>query len=734
MSELYNGGSDSFGFITQCYLDYANEVICRRALPDLRDGLKVSTRRILYSAYMNKTKELRKCIPIVADAVTLHPHGDQSVYSAFTLMTDENGSCNVPMFNGLGNLGKVYLSRKPADMRYPKAKVSENIEDLFKDKEVMELVPAEEGVGMEPKVLNAIYPLILINGTMGIAVSVGTKIPSFNFSDVIDLTIKYLRNGSLEITDIIDPDFPTGGILVKNDTELAKIMKTGSGKLKIRARVEIEGKDILVKEVPYEKTVESMLTAIKNADIREITYAANTEGRDSKALLTIECRSKAVVDYVLKELYRRNILQTSYAANIVVTENEVPYMLGVHGIIERWCAWRQGVVKRKFTELLRGINEKIPVLDYFIRLTSNPEWKAEYIRRSTGESKASADKYLCEIFPDIPREVCNWISERAITAFNRGGKYAEQLKGLLAAKAEYEYNLANPKDYIINELQELVSQKGNKFPRKTEITYTDYKFSRVVEEEEEDTSECIYTLLESGFLMKTRDRHPEGEVNGVKVLCEFNALANEVLIGFDNYGRLVRFAGKEIPYTMKGELGEYLPKLLGAVSTPNYRVLYLGVLDGSTRMLVYSDGYVGFLDTSEFMDKRVVRVVTNGVCERVYNKLLEVYEESDVPDYIIAANEDEKGNIRVGICSTASIIHKSRLSRTKVFDGKVDVEYLYGLSVDRFYTFMSNPGNYLGKVRKLTDTVYEDIEFEDSRYAEYMYDEPLNIAIEGLLK
>lgn len=723
MSKVYVGTSDSFDFLTDCYLDYANEVICRRALQDLRDGQKKVNRRIIYSAYENRKPTKQKCIPFVADAVKLHPHGDQAVYGAFTLMTDENGSCNMPLFEGLGNLGKVFSSKKPADMRYPKAKVNKNLEEFFfKDKDVMHLIPAEEGEGSEPEVLNATFPIVLVNGTMGIAVSVGTKVPSFNFGDVIDLTVKYLEEGKLDVSDIIVPDFPTGGVIVRNDAELAKIMATGKGKLKIRANVEIVGNQILVKEVPYGRTVESIKALIDNSGIKDIQYCTITVGRNSPSLMVIKCRSKRVVDFVLKELYRRNILQNVYASNIVVTEKEVPYILGVHKIIERWCAWRVGVVKEKFTNLLNSIQEEMLTLDYFTRLVQNPEWKANYTKLALYNTKADADGYLYEIFPDISQGICDWIRGRSISAFNNGGRYVKRLEELKEAEKYYQESLKNPEVYMINEMKELKENRAGEYERKTQVTYTDYKFSKIADSDDiEDDSYCVWTLRKDGFLMKTRDYQRSNFEEG-EILSEFAGAANSILIGFDNFGRVLRVIGKEIPFTAYGDNGTYLPRYFDCTFQEDYRVLYMGLLDGTKRMLVYRDGYIGFFDTSKYYGKRNIKIVNNGVCLAVYDKLLEVYEESDIPQQIMFA-DDTDDIVRVGIVTIEGLIEKSSLSRTKIFQGEVNTPYLKEFNGMDVYNYLEKAEDYMGKFKVLKHEIYGDpSELRDGLYLDICLD------------
>ena len=432
MNEIYNGSSDGFNYLVDGYMDYSREVIAHRAIPDLRDGLKPVQRRIIYSAKINDKKQLQKCAVVVADAMKLHPHGDSSVYGAFCLMTDTNGSWNMPLFKGMGNLGKVYSSDPPAAYRYPKAMLHPNAEEYFKEKDIFKLVQSEEGDGVEPEVLLPSYPTVLVNGTAGIAVSVGTRIPSFNFMDVIDLTKKYITDGKLDpVKDIIYPDFPTGGVIVKTDSEVAKIMATGTGKVKIRANVEIQGSDIVVNEVPFGKTFEGIVKQVESAEMREIKSVINMTGNNTDGRVIITCRSKKVVDFVLLELYRRGILQTTFASNILVINDGKPYILGVHGIIADWVAFRREVILKKFEHELEGITSELTTLSYFIKLVGNAEWKNTYVEKATKQSKKDADAYLHEIFPDIPVDVCDWINGRAISAFNNGGRYSFQRKGTL---------------------------------------------------------------------------------------------------------------------------------------------------------------------------------------------------------------------------------------------------------------------------------------------------------------
>lgn len=695
---LYDGSSDGAKEVVDGYVDYAMNIISARAIPDVRDGLKKVTRRILYTAYNDKKNDrFQKSAKLVGDTMgNLHPHGDGAIYGAMVLMTDENGSCNVPFLHARGGMGSVNLSDKPSAMRYTNWMINKYTHELFKAPEVMKMIPSEEGEGFEPEVLNASFPVVLVNGASGIAVATGTRMPSFNFHDVLDLVVKYIENdGKLTTDDMIIPDFPTGGVLVCNNTEIAKIMLTGKGKLKVRAKVEIEGNAILVKEVPFGKTVENIVDNINKANIREITKVSNLTGRGARAFIKIICKSKKVVEQVLMELYQKNILQNVFASSMLVINGGEPQIVGVFDVVKIWYDWYCDLMKKHFKATIDGLQEEKTTLSYFIQLTDNEEWKDEYIRLCTKVGEGEADEYLRSVLEGIPESTVSWIRGRRISAFNRGGKYRTRYETLLQLEEDCKYNIDHTAMYVRDEILALKKDNAKEFSRKTEVTYRDYRFSKVSDSYDvEDTSFCVYTLKKDGFLTKTRNFEDDGNV-----LCRIDARANSVLIGFDNFGRVLRIPGKEVPFTAPGDKGLYLPKYFDATFEENYKVLYLSLLDGSKKMLVYRDGYIGFFDTSEYYGKKNIRVVSKGVCIAVMDKLLHVYEEEDIPDCLLLA-DDTKDKIRVGVVVIDGVIEKSRLSRTKVLSGTdIDTHYLKGFKGIQCAMFISNVDSYVGKLK-----------------------------------
>ena len=722
---LYNGNSEGFSFVVDGYLEYAAEILTRRSMPSLYDGLKPVSRRILYAinSFTKRSEGFRKSGTLVGRALDLHPHGDASIYQTMVSMTDSNGSLNVPLLEGQGFFGKVYSAGKAAAMRYTKAKLSEYSEDYFRDMDVCEFMPSEEGEGEEPVLLPVRYPISLVNGTTGLAVGVASLIPSFNFNDVINLTIKGIQKGfeNLDHTDIIVPDLPTGGVIVRNDEELAKIMKTGRGKLNVRAKVATEGKKILVQEVPFGKTVDGILKSIKASDISNITEAHISTGFGSNSLLTITCKTKKVVDQVLIELYRKKILQSTLSSNmLLIGEDDTPRIIGVYDVIKEWYEWRSRLCVKKFQKALEKIDKDIETYDYFKRLIDDKASKDEYINIMTHKPKREATAYLKKIFPDIPDDVCTWIGDRSLSVFYDGGRYYKRSIVLAETKEIYKSYIADISSYIIQDLQDLLSVRGSKFPRKTEISYNDYRFNVIRIEEKEDDSFCFYYLYKSGFLKKNRD-----ELDDKDILCKIPAKANSILIGFDNFSRLLRVIGSEIEYTAWNQSGTYLPKYFGVVDTGSnteaikkYQILYLCELDGSTKYLLYKDGYIGVFDTSEFLNKKRIKVVTDGVDTRVYDLLLDIVDEQDLKDYIVFA--DDHNSVKFGIVPVRNIKHKSRKTRTKVLQARrrdvINCNHFANMSTTDVFRLMPDPNECMGNFRTCSNITGDVSVFIEGKY------------------
>jgi DNA gyrase subunit A len=678
MSEIYNGDSQGFDLMCDGYIDYAKEVISHRSVPDLRDGLKPIGRRCLYATSKLNNKSFSKSVTVLGEILKLHPHGDTSVYGSLCTIVDSNGTMNLPLFEGQGNFGRVYSSGSPAAPRYTKTKLNSYSELYLRDINAVEMVVSEEGDGFEPVVLPVRFPSALINGTSGMAVSVATAIPSFNLNDVIEITQDIIKTG--EPSRNIVPDFPTGGILVSDESELAKIMLTGKGRLKIRAKVEIEGKVILVKEVPFGKTVENIIKNIDKAEISGIQSAFDASGSTSDTLLKITCKTQKVVDQVLLALYKHRILQTSFSSNMLFIKDKEPLYLGVKDTILHWLDWRRSVVKLKFEKLIDSLKEEEERLVYFTQLVRNLEWRDTYTDTVVKNGKKAGSTYLKGIFPDIDDSNCEWIADRNIASFNKGERYETRLATLLETKSEYQNVLKDIDTYILNDLEEVKNECRGVSARRTEVTYYDYKFTTNREKEPEDDSFCVYTVYKDGFLTKTRSGD---NIDNKEVLTEIHAQANSILIGFDCFGRVLRVYGTDIPFTQKGSNGVYLNNYFEVPEDEeDYSIPYMSLLDGTKKMIVYKDGYAGFLDTSEWLDKtKKSKTLLNGVCRHVFDKLLEVYEEDEIPEYMLFVDDTQPKGVKLGLVKSSGIKEVGRITRTRILPGRdIETKYIKPLS------------------------------------------------------
>ena len=715
MLDIYSGSSDGFRELTEGYIDYAKEVIVNRSVPDIRDGLKPVHRRVLYSLYEKKQygdrKELAKSMSLTGMVLHYHPHGDTSVYDAMCRMTDLNGSFSIPLLRGQGNLGVVYSDSPAAASRYTYMLMNDDAVNMFfQDMEGCEFGLSESGDFLEPVALPVRFPYILVNSTTGMAVSVGTKIPSFNFWDVIDLTQKYLKGEDIK-DEVLVPDYPTGGYYIYNINELKKIMMTGNGAIKLRAEVEVNGREIIVSEIPYGRSKEKIREAILKDKPVGLQNVIDASDYDHPVKLIITCASKAVVDDVLLELYRRNLLQTQTRSNILTVMNDVPVVGGVFTILEKWVEWRKEVVKAKFTKAIEELKESLPTLEIFNKLLSDPEAKEKFLDLMVNKTSYEAKEYLISKYGSS--EAATWICGRRVSAFNGSeSKYKSQYETTLNTIALYQGYIENVEDYIYNDLEDLKKQCVGKFARRTKISKTDYKFSRAIDNSNSSDSHpvsALYTLSYDGWLKKVpgySEFNLEEAKTDPKIAWYATGDTNSLIVMFDNYGRILRYTGNELADSDMSEMGQYIPNLVNGDVAKDYQVMYMTIADGSKKMLIYRDGYVGFLDTAEFQKQgKKVHVLDRGVCPSVHDMLVDVVDLIDDDKEYLMVCDWVGSNLRYGMKYIKDIPESRRVSRRKVFSSSNPDIIGYALLDEHdALNYFEDPDMFMGKLRYVPKT------------------------------
>jgi DNA gyrase subunit A len=360
------------------YLDYAMSVIVSRALPDVRDGLKPVHRRILYamkeSGY-DYNKPYRKSARIVGDVMgKYHPHGDSAIYDSMVRMAQEF-SMRLPLIDGQGNFGSMD-GDPPAAMRYTEARMNKTAHALIADidRDTVDFKANYDDTTVEPTVLPAQYPNILVNGAGGIAVGMATNIPPHNLGELIDACCALIDDPSLTIDDLIEkyvfgPDFPTGGIIL-GQTGLRSAFHTGRGSVIMRGKTEIEEvrKDrmaIIITEVPYQvnkaRMIESMAHLVRDKKIEGISDLRDESDRQGVRVV-VEIKKGHHPEIVLNQLFKFTALQTSFGVNMLALNQGRPELLNLKQILEAFLVFREEVITRRTIFELGKARDKAHVL------------------------------------------------------------------------------------------------------------------------------------------------------------------------------------------------------------------------------------------------------------------------------------------------------------------------------------------------------------------------------------
>lgn len=359
------------------YLDYAMSVIVSRALPDVRDGLKPVHRRILYAMHgmgLVHNKSYRKSAAVIGEVISkYHPHGDTSIYDALVRMA-QDFSLRAPLIDGQGNYGSIDAD-PPAAMRYTECKLEKISQMLLLDidRDTVDFQENYDGRELEPRVLPARFPNLLVNGSGGIAVGMATNIPPHNLGEVIDGCIAIIDNPSISLEDMIQivpgPDFPTGAEIL-GPSGVASAYATGRGSILIRAKTHIEEirdnrQAIIITEIPYQVNkrtlVEKIAELIRDKRIEAISTVRDESDRDGYRVV-IELKRDAVSQVVLNQLYKYTPMQSSFGCNIVALNGGKPQQMGLLDILKAFVAFREEVVLRRTKYLLGKARDRAHVL------------------------------------------------------------------------------------------------------------------------------------------------------------------------------------------------------------------------------------------------------------------------------------------------------------------------------------------------------------------------------------
>lgn len=390
------------------YLDYSMSVITSRAIPDARDGLKPVQRRVLYDMselHINADKPHRKSARIVGDTMgKYHPHGDSSIYETLVVLT-QDWKKGMPLIDGHGNFGSIEGDGAAA-MRYTEAKLTKFTQEVFlKDLDkTVDFVANYDETEKEPAVLPVRIPNLLLNGVEGIAVGMSTSMPPHNLAEICDVCIAYIRNRLISVEELMyimpGPDFPTGGI-VANRSDLLNIYRTGTGKIKLRGKIEIElgrrksDKDrLIVTEIPYtmigaglNKFLQDVADLVESKKLPEVVDISNQSDKNGTRIV-LELRKDADIDRVKNMLYKKTKLEDSFGVNMLAIAQGRPETLNLLSILQNFLDFQYENATKKYNILLEKEIEKKEIQEGLIRACDCIDQIIAILRKSKNISLA----------------------------------------------------------------------------------------------------------------------------------------------------------------------------------------------------------------------------------------------------------------------------------------------------------------------------------------------------------
>jgi DNA gyrase subunit A len=637
------------------YLDYSMSVIIGRALPDVRDGLKPVHRRILYTMQqmgLQPNRATRKCARIVGDVMgKYHPHGNLAVYDALVRLA-QPWSLRYPLIFGQGNFGSMDGDPPAAD-RYTEAKLAQVATPLLEDldKETVDFSPNYDGSEVEPDVLPARIPNLLVNGSDGIAVGMATKIPPHNLTEIVDATITLINNPNAQLAEILKfvqgPDFPTAGI-IHGRAGIFEAYRTGRGRFQMRAKAAIESitKDrqaIIITEIPYQvnkaKLVERIAALVNDKEIENISDVRDESDRDGLRVV-VELKRGAEPQIILNQLFKHTQMQEGFSMILLAVVNGQPRELGLIPAIKYFIEHRVDVVRRRTAYLLAKAKDREHILEGYLTALDRLDNVIAIIRGSANRADARENLVLYfggkkidinttgrapKLDADKPftSKQADAILELQLHRLTKLSidEISKELTDVRGNIAEYESILASEaklRKVIIKELEEVKKLYGDE--RRTRI---EDEAAEIVLEDLIADEQVAVTVSHSGYLKRTpistyrMQRRGGTGRTGMKTRDEdfvehlFIVSTHAYILIFTNTGRVYWLKVYEIPDISAAGKGKHIGNLVGLQPGEKLQTIV------AVRNLEEENKYVFFATRNGLVKKSEVRefmhVRSNGI-------------------------------------------------------------------------------------------------------------------------
>ena len=666
--------------ITDNMGQFSTYVLLSRAIPDIRDGLKPSYRRVLWAMNEMKATSFTKSANIAGEVMRYHPHG--STYPTMVGMAQKDGQLN-PYVIGKGNFGQHASELAYASDRYTEAKLSEISIDMLADtkKRGVEMIDNYDSTRKIPEVFPVKYPNVLAYAQSGIGVGFSSSIPSFNITELCEAVINYIEKS--EKTYLI-PDFGTKGYVINDPAIVKSINEDGRGSILQRAKAEIEGNNIIVTEIPYDTTKEKIIDKIidlhKKDKLRELSNVNDVSGLSGMRIV-ITAKRNTDMSQFLEKLYRDTPMQASYSANMMVINTEgLPELKGVWNIIVEWLEWRKEVIRKMLNHDTRVKKAQLEIL-YGLRLIKDDVEKViEIIRKSTdsnviknlqkefGLSKVQAERIselklrnLTSTFikkqmnsiKDLETEVAN--NEKIVSSDTLLDKViVEDLKSVIKKFGKERQSIIIEKKEVLEDAK-IIEDIVNYIP--------DYNV-RVFVTKENYIKKIPLTSLRGDFEIQVKD--------GDEIINEVETTNAEELLIFTNMNNVYKKRLHEIADSKPSGLGTFAPNEISMEKGEVIQNVSVVSKNALWMLFAFEDGKVAKIDLEAYRTKQNRSVLRNSHADKrvVLFRLL-----SEDIDLMATADNEKTVMINTSIINSKSSKTTQGSAFIKLKDGSVVREY-----------------------------------------------------------
>ena len=619
----------------ESYIDYAMSVIVARALPDVRDGLKPVHRKILYTMHqagLTHSAKFLKSAAIVGDALgKYHPHGDASVYDAMARMA-QDFLMRYPLVDGQGNWGSVD-GDSPAAMRYTEARMTSIAEQMLSDinKETVDFKPNYDNRLMEPSVLPASLPQLLVNGSFGIAVGMATSIPPHNLREVIDATSHLIENPDASLEDLMQfvkgPDFPTGGMIF-NTKDIQQAYATGRGGVVMRGEAEIiesdkSGYQIIISSIPYQvnksELIIKMADLVREKKVEGIRDIRDESDREEKVRIAIDLKTGTNPQNVLNNLYKFTDLEKTFHFNMIALVDGIqPQVLRLKEILQYFISHREIVVKRRTqfdlnkaldrAHILEGLKKALDHIDAIIKTIRASEDKDDAQKQLMAKFKFS-DRQAVAILEMKLQSLANLERQRVEDELKEKEKLIKELRALLA-------DVKKLLKVVQDELLAIREKYGDE--RRTKVMARAAKI--MSDEDLVEARDQVMVLTQGGYVKRTDpDAYRAQKRGGVGVIdmetkeedfvnIFVTANTHDDLLFFSDKGKVYQVKMHELPEGKKATKGKSVMNFLSI--SADEKITSILVFPKSAKekesflMMATKNGVVKKVDASNFKDVR----------------------------------------------------------------------------------------------------------------------------------